>query len=225
MALFNKNTQNLTPRQKYESQYKTSTANIILVVAFTAINVVMLIANANSYFLFSAFLPYYAVDLGMYLCGKYPAEYYYGDEEFFDPSFFAVAVAVAVVMILFYLLCWFMAKKGKSAWMVVALIGFAIDTAAFFALGGFSEDGIIDVVFHVWVIVSLIMGVTAKSKLKKLPAEIPQTELYNPDGQPYYPDGQPYSPENQPYAPYGAATEQIHVPDEPQTEKKPDWEM
>ena len=218
MALFNKSTQNLTPGEKYESQYKTSTTNLILVVAFTAINVVMLVTNANSYFLFSAFLPYYAVDFGMYLCGKYPAEYYYGDEEFLDPSFFAITVAVAAVMILFYLLCWFMARKGKSVWMVIGLIGFVIDTAAFFVLGGFSQDSIIDLIFHVWVIVSLIMGVTAKSKLKKLPAEMPQTEPYNPEGQ-------PISDENQTYAPYGAATEQIHVPGEAKTEEKPDWEI
>ena len=44
-----------------ESKYNKSIANLLLVVIFTVINIVLLVLNANSYFLFSAFIPYFAV--------------------------------------------------------------------------------------------------------------------------------------------------------------------
>lgn len=212
MALFNKNkNQDVSPAQALETKYKNGVTNLLLVVGFTAVNLVLLIANANSYFLFSAFLPYYTVDLGMYLCGRYPAEYYYGDEEFLPETVLYAAIALAVVMLLFYVLCWFMAKKGKSAWLIVALAGFAVDTLAFVGLGGLSADGVLDIIFHVWVIVSLASGVVSFKKLKELPEDEGTAEVpYNP----YNPYGdQPYAPVNdQPYAPAGESDEQFYTP-------------
>ena len=40
-----------------------------------------------------------------------------------------------------------------------------------FALMGFSVDSIIDILFHAWVIFSLISGIVSYNKLKKLPVE------------------------------------------------------
>ena len=233
MSVFDKIKQN-QESAPLEVRYKNSVANLLLVVAFTAINVVSCVVGLNSYFLFSAFVPYYAVDLGMYMCGKYPAEYYYGDEEFFDTSFLVIMVAIAAVMLLLYLLCWHMAKKKKVGWLVAALVLFGIDTLAFFALGGFTEDGIFDVIFHVWVIFSLINGIRYYGKLKKAPAVEPQNG-YSPYGdmngqQPYNPYGdtdgqQPYAPEGQYYTPEAPA-QQYYTPDveAPSQHRKEPWE-
>lgn len=193
MSLFNSNKQNqhLTTAQTLENQYKNSVSNLLLVVGFTAINIVLLVTNANRYFLFSAYLPYFAADIGMYMCGRYPAEYYYGDEEFVDNTFFVFMVALAVLLVLVYLLCWFMAKKKKVGWLIFSLVFFCLDTVAFIVLNGLSSDGIIDIVFHVWVIVSLAGGIANHKKLKKLPAEMPAPAVYegeNGEEEYVYPD-------------------------------------
>lgn len=181
MSLFNNKKQNqfFTTAQTLENQYKSSVSNLLLVVAFTAVNIVLLVTNANRYFLFSAYLPYFAADIGMYMCGRYPAEYYYGDEEFVDNSFFIFMVALAVLLVLVYLLCWFMAKKKKVGWLIFSLVFFCLDTVAFAVLNGLSSDGIIDIVFHVWVIVSLAGGIRNFYKLKRLPAEMPVPAVYD----------------------------------------------
>ena len=93
----NQKSKALSQKEELENKYKSSLSNLLLVMAFTAINIVLLVTNADTYFLFSAFIPYLCVDTGMYLCGMYPQEYYVGDEVFLDKSFFAVMIAVAIV--------------------------------------------------------------------------------------------------------------------------------
>ncbi len=167
-----------TPREALEAKYNNSIVNLLLVVAFSAINVVLLIVNANSYFLFSAFVPYFIADLGMYYTGSYPEDYYYdvGDMEFADKSFLIICVAVAVAVILLYLLSWFFARKKKAGWLIFASVLFCIDTVAMFLITGINADMIMDIVFHAWVVFSLINGVVTYFKLKKLPVEEVKSE-------------------------------------------------
>ena len=164
MAFFgNRNVAN-TPNARYNK----SIHNLLLVVIFSAINIVMLVTNAGSYWLFSAIIPYFVVDYGMYWCGMYPAEYYADTPiEFMDKSFFIVTVVIAVVMILAYLVCWILALKGKVGALICALVFFVIDTMGMFYLYGFSMDSIMDIVFHVWIIVSLVIGIVVYYKAKK----------------------------------------------------------
>lgn len=162
-----------------ETKYNNSIANILLVVAFSAVNIVLLLVNADTYFLFSAFIPYFAVDYGMYFCGMYPEEYYYDvpDMVFEDKSLLAVTIAVAVVILLVYLLCWYLAKKKKVGALIFALVFFVIDTVAMLWLTGFSMDSIIDILMHVWVASYLIIAIVTYFKIKKAPAEAPCDEL------------------------------------------------
>ena len=76
----------LTERQVLETKYRNSRSNLLFVLIFTAINILLLVAQTNTYFLFSAYIPYALVGIGMLLCGMYPAEYYgqdYSSMEFF----------------------------------------------------------------------------------------------------------------------------------------------
>ena len=161
-------------RDMLETKYKRSRNNLLLVVVFTVINLILLISKSNTYFLFSAYIPYAFVDMGMLLCGIYPAEVY-GEEflntEFLDPSVFAIFIGIALVVVLLYLLSWIFSKKHKVGWLIFALVFFVIDTVAMLVLWGVQMDNIIDIVFHAWVIISLSMGISANLKLKKLPLE------------------------------------------------------
>lgn len=182
----------LTQRELLESKYNSSISNLLLIIAFSVINVVLLVANSNTYFLFSAFIPYFLADYGMYFCGMYPKEYYYDvpDMEFSDKSLLVVTLAIAVVILLVYLLCWFFAKKKKVGWLIFALVFFVIDTVVMFVIAGISEDLIMDVVFHAWVIFSLVGGIVNYNKLKKLPEDVEEPEAEEGDEQNAYPQAQ-----------------------------------
>ncbi len=167
-----------TQRQVLVSRYSAARSNLILLVAFSAINLIMLATGAGTYFLFSASVPYLITDLGMFLSGMYPEELYEGFEGmyFFDKSFFVIMLIISLLILAIYMLCWLFSKKNKVGWLISALVMFGIDTLVMFAYYGISPDMIIDIIFHVWVIVILAMGIDAHFKLKKMPAEVTMIE-------------------------------------------------
>ena len=183
MALLNsqKTETNLTQRQTLENKYKSSSHNILLVVIFSAINIILLISNSDTYFLFSAYIPYVLADLGMLLTGRYPEDYYVALDlvgaEFFGSGFLWTMVGIAAVILGLYLLSWLFARKNRVGWMVFALVFFALDTAFLLWDAGISMDFIVDYLFHGWVIVSLSMGISAACKLKKLPLDEPEVPV------------------------------------------------
>ena len=154
--------------------------NLLLVVAFTIVNILLLVANANSYFLFSAFIPYFLTSMGMLLCGRFPEEFYtdeFSNMEFFDNSVFVVILIISIAITLLYLLAWFMSRKNRSGWLVFALVLFSIDTLGMLFLNGIAIDSIMDILFHAWVIYYLIIGISASSNLKSLPADTTAEDL------------------------------------------------
>lgn len=180
-----------TQRGNLETRYNSSINNILLVVGFSVINIILLVTNANTYFLFSAFIPYFAVDYGMYFCGIYPEEYYYDvpDMVFEDKSVLWIAIAVAAVSLLIYLLCWFLAKKKKVGAVIFALVLFLIDTVVMLWLTGFSMDSIFDIVIHIWVISYLVIAIVTYFKMKKLPEEDADTANEDEDEEEVLPEG------------------------------------
>ena len=62
--------------QIQSTRYNGSRINLLLVVLFTVINMILLVSGSNSYYLFSASIPYTITDLARYLCGLYPPEAY-----------------------------------------------------------------------------------------------------------------------------------------------------
>ena len=181
MGLFRNNNTgvSLSKRQQLEAKYQSARTDLLLIVALTVINIVLLVTGSDSYFVFSAFIPYSIAFLGMTLCGKFPAEYYDDAEGVFylDESAFVVFIAIAVVLTLLYLLCWYMSKDFKSGWLIFGLVMISIDTAALL-LGGLELSSIIDILFHVWMIVTMSLGLSANKKLKELPEEPQEPEAF-----------------------------------------------
>ncbi len=157
-----------------ETKYNSSINNLLLVVVFSLVNIVLLVTNSDTYFLFSAFIPYFAADYGMYFCGMYPEEYYYDvpDMVFEDKSLLWATIAIAAACLLIYLLCWFLAKKKKIGAVVFALVIFVIDTIAMLWITGFSMESIVDIVIHIWVVSYLVIAIVTYFKMKKLPEEV-----------------------------------------------------
>lgn len=165
---------NLSERQVLEVKYKNSRNNLLIVVAFTVVNILLLISKSDTYFLFSAYIPYALVVFGMLFSGMYPQEYYeqeFSEMQMLSPAFFAVLLGIALVIVAFYLISWIFSKNNKSGWLIFALVIFSVDTLGMLFFTGVALENIIDIVFHVWVIISLALGINAGSKLKKIPAE------------------------------------------------------
>ena len=201
MALFkNTKNQNMTEGQKLTARYNSARHNILLVIAFTLINCVLYAVGSSSYFLFSAAIPYYLVMDGLYFTGKMPAEWYDVDFQPDPDSFLYVCLAIAVVIVAFYALTWFLSKKHGYGWLVAALLLFVADTFVLFYFTGFTEDMILDIVFHAWVVISLARGVIAAINLKKLPEEEPylaqegQTYSYIPQEEMTVENNEVYAP-------------------------------
>lgn len=157
--------------EQQEKRFQSTRVNLLLVVAFSVINIFLLVSKSNMYFLFSAFVPYLFVELGMELCGMYPPEFYGADYyllDFFPPAVFYVLLVFAALVVLVYFLCWLTSKNKKKAPLIVALVFFSIDTLLMlvFALGSNLAESMVDIAFHIWVLVSLIMGISACGKAK-----------------------------------------------------------
>lgn len=150
-------------RYTLENKYNTTRYNLLLVT------------NSDRYFLFSAYIPYTVATLGMILCGKYPLEYYGGgslsDYNFMDQTAFVGFIALAIILVALYVLAYVFSKKLRPGWLIFALVIFILDTLFMFIDAGIQTDMIIDYLFHIWVIVSLAIGMSAGYKLKKLPPE------------------------------------------------------
>ena len=178
--LFKNNTQGqvFSERQLLENRYQSYRHEIIFVVLCTVINAVLLLTNADTYFLFSAYVPYFMITMGMMMCGKFPAEYYEDLDgmELLDDSFLVVMCILAAIGIGIYVLCWFMAKK-RVGWLVAALVLISLDTIAIFLLAGLDMTMILDYIFHGLIIYSLVMGIVTHKKLKELPEEDELTEV------------------------------------------------
>lgn len=160
-----------TKENNLETRYKSSIGNLLVVVIFSVINIVLLLMGTDTYFLFSAFIPYFIVDYGRVMCGMYPEEFYYDLPmgEFLDKSFLFVMIAIAAVIILAYLVCWVFARKKKVAALFISLVFFVADTVMMLSTMGFSADIIIDILFHIWVIVYLITAISTYYKIKNTP--------------------------------------------------------
>ena len=169
-----------TLRDQLDSRYQAARINLLLVIAFTVINIVLLLADGDSYFLFSAFIPYFLVTIGMVFTGKFPEDYYTdGLEgiEFVDQSLLTVTVVIAAVIVAVYALCWLLSKKHKVGWLIAALVMFVLDTIAMLSLSGIALEMLIDVVFHGWVIFDISRGIYYHFKWKDTPIETAGAEF------------------------------------------------
>lgn len=150
-------------REYLERQRASGRNNLLLVVIFTVINLVMLLTESNTYFLFSASVPYYFTAFGM------------GMDMGMGGSVFTVtALVISALILAAYLLCWIFGKKRKG-WLIAALVLFIVDSVLLVLMTLAMEmltESIIDLVFHAWVVVSLCQALSADKKLKALPEEI-----------------------------------------------------
>ena len=161
------------PKDKNSPEYlsgkiATGRHSLLLIAAFTVVNVLMVVLDSGTYYLFSASVPYYltlyakGIDNG-FVNGPWPEN---------GPITIA-ALVISGVILLLYLLFWLMSKK-KTGWLIPALVMFLLDTLALgwctINIVNDPAGNILDFVVHIWAIVELFQAIFCSNKLKKLPA-------------------------------------------------------
>ena len=161
-----------------------ASTNLVLFAILTVVNMVLITANADISFSFSAEIP--------------PILLVYGVSALKETGSAAIAsvfFVLAVVSVGFIFLCAVLSKK-KPGWLIAALIYTAADmllATGFYilpAIAGLMSPMplIISLAFHIWMMYYIIKGISAASKLKKLPPEpmmydVPFTAAERQDGQ------------------------------------------
>jgi len=137
-------------------KFRSARNNLLLVVAFTTINLFLTTFETGYYFLFSAAVPQALFGIGSGLA-----------EDYQNNAFLVTGAILAFVGVGLYLMCWTLAKRWR--WFIlVALILFSIDTVLCILLifiGEFDIFFLLDIACHIWVLYYLIIGVLAWSKL------------------------------------------------------------
>ncbi len=151
-----------------EAKVKTGRGGLLMVLIFTVVNVAFLLLDMNTYFLFSAAVPYYLTVLGLIFDSSLFGEW--GSIDVFTLT----ALGISLVILGAFFLCWLLSKK-RLGWLIAALVLFVVDTIC---LAGFTWllmenplENLVDFLFHFWVIWELIQAVRAWKKGNALTPE------------------------------------------------------
>lgn len=152
------------------AKYKNARILLLAVLIFSLINALMILGD--SYFLFSSYLTTLIEGVGISLFIEFE----------YNAIFLVLTIVLVIISLLPYLFCFIFSKKHHG-WLIAALVLFSIDTAIliFDAIGSISEGNaslILDLAIHVYVLVSLAIGVVAGIKLKNETEEPEQLTDY-----------------------------------------------
>lgn len=159
MGFINRNTNTVTPKERYTQLFTTARYNILIICALTVVNSILCLTGSETYFLFSAILPYHLVYIGAASA---------------NGGLLALAIIFLIASMGAYIACFILGKKHVG-WMIAALVMFSIDTVYFiycFCLlladdATSAVSSIIDLAFHVYALYYFIAGVVYFFKMKK----------------------------------------------------------
>lgn len=175
-------------KEMYQRDLLTSRMTLLLAVIFTVVNLVMVLFDDSTGFLFSAAIPHYTSFFFAFNCGILSEAYYesyyavYEDGKyaetwretfpFLDPSIFWTVFAISILIIVGMFVVWFFSKKHRVC-SVITLAFYIVDTvfllgAAFLlGMGGFSL--IMQLLFHIWIVYYAVLSVKAWKGLDTAP--------------------------------------------------------
>ena len=166
------------------TRYSAARMNLLLVVIFSVLNIITLMMGTGQ-LLFTAAIPYKIVEVGRVFCGFCSDEYYKqtGITPLFDKPLIALFIAIALLIITLVLLCWLFSKRrGAEKWLGFALALMSADTMVAFLFGNPSTM-LVDIIFHLLIIVLLFSGIGAYKKLRTLPRDDEPEEEYTEEAE------------------------------------------
>lgn len=133
---------------------------LLVMIAFTFVNIILYYMNYKISFPYSAFIPYFAVIFGDYLSAATGSL-----------NFIIVFYIIALLFFAIYIFAWF-ASRRKSGWFIVVSIIYILDTAfmTYALIGTTGVDMFFNLALHVFVIYSFVNAalyhLREKNKLK-----------------------------------------------------------
>lgn len=214
-----------------QNKVRVCRSNLLLAVAFTLINIVLLASKSTRYFLFSLVVPYRFVLNGMLFGGYMPDEFYVGEDGVAyyiekNPSLLAMLGIVAAVILGLYMLFFFMSKRSVG-WLVPTLVFVSLDCLAYVGLiflYGFEISDILDLAFHAWLLYYMIAGVAAYVKLRKLPPEAFAPAPMPLENEPWPPAPMPEQTPEQTMAAAPIAADAVEASGEPEKAREAEEE-
>ena len=177
MANFFKGKKQKGTPEYYAYQYNAARVNILLFGLLTVVNIInLLFTGGDTYFLFSLTIPYFMAYFGGFYCGKLPPEFYEGnmtDYEFFPEGLYIFMLVLSLVILAAYVTTYFLSSKMRVGFLIAALVFSALDTLfmLYIYLGMYGQ-AIIEIIFHIYIIVYLSYGIYSYYKIKGMPREI-----------------------------------------------------
>ena len=153
-------------------RYSRARSSLLGMMIFTVINTVLAAVGSYTYFVFSDYVAYLSALLGRF-----------DFDETGEMLYLVMGCAFAALVLVPYLLSWIFSKKRRG-WLIVALVLFSIDTVVLLldAIGYLEISYLLDIAFHIWLIVELILGIRAgKAAIAEMnaPAVAEDTEFYD----------------------------------------------
>lgn len=176
-ARTNRSNQNVdTSSREYQQQLLNRSRGFFLtIIVFTVINLVLVVMNQGTQFLFSASVPYYLTLISKAMDNGGAAEWTVNGQNTI------MALIVSAVILAVYLACWILSAK-KHGWLTVGIVVFVLDTVALVAISfrllESPMSNIVDLLVHVLIIWELSKGVTAAKNLKAMPENVVDAKGY-----------------------------------------------
>jgi hypothetical protein len=149
--------------------FEKSRNNLLLVIAFTVINLVLIYFEANVNFLFSATVPQFVFNVAKVVADNTDMN-----------IFLIIGLVIAFLAVLAYFIFWLLARRARVL-ILAALIFFCIDSILLIYLvinnDDFNFSVLMEIAFHVWILYYLFTGVKAWNKLRGVSTEVYDTLL------------------------------------------------
>lgn len=164
---------NAPMNQSLDTKYKQKRMTLLLIVIFSVVNLFAL-TFGDTYFVFSSYFTMIIPIFGL--------EFYVATG---DSMYLIVTFVLGIISVVPYLLAWIFSKK-TPIWMIIGTALFGIDTIfllldipVFLAAGDFTM--IIDLAFHVFILIYLGIGIKQGFDLKREKEAEAQATCSTPD--------------------------------------------
>ena len=159
-----------------EAKYRNARVSLLVIIAFSILNI-FTITSSGTYYMISSYISQIVTVVGysLYL-------------ELNQKLFLILFGAIAAALILPYLLCFFFCKRHVG-WMIGATVMFSLDTLLLLidvipgVLGG-DYVILINLAFHIYALVTLIMGIKYGRDMKRDEAAAATASVFSENAAP-----------------------------------------
>jgi len=140
-------------------KFEKARNNLLVVIAYSVINLILTAFDAGVIFLFSTTLPQFVFVMGRNLAIDMGSN-----------IFATMGLVIAIILIIPYFVFWLLAKRARVL-ILVALILISIDSLLllYFIIGiEFQWTYLLELAFRVWILYYLINGVMAWAKIRNI---------------------------------------------------------